>query len=117
MVLVGKKNNINDKLIGEISDVFPIGLIEPDRLLSEDERPTNFSPPVILVNLLDMDTNQTNLVKVVRAQNPGVKIVALHAFKVESMIQATLKSGFDGYISVFDLSTEFIPLLTKLGVI
>lgn len=115
-MLIGTKNIINDKLMGEISKVLPLEFIEYKDLLHNQKSNNSFDPSIAIVNLMDTGGYEESIVNIVRNQFPTIKIVALHSFKNENLINKTLAKGFDAYMSVFDLSENFGNELERLGI-
>lgn len=115
-MLIGTKNNVNDKLLGEISKIFSTEFVNYTKIQETSAIFDLVEPRIILVNLMDVGGSDTQLLSILRNRFPNLKIMGLHCFNTEQMISSTLAKGFDGYLSVFDFSNDFHNLLDATGI-
>ena len=64
-MLIGGRNNINVKLVEEISKVSPITLIEFQDILDGQVSLSSYNPKIFLFNLMDMGSEEENVLKMV----------------------------------------------------
>lgn len=110
-MLVGLNNSVNEKLVTEISRVYPITFRDVRHILyiSND----SYVPRILLVNLMDIGSNEELLLRTLKNRYPERMIVGIHCFQSENMIKKTLDKGYDDYISVFKVSEEFSRIIAK----
>lgn len=113
-MLVGKENKINHKIIDEVSHVFPIVFKNYEEVLDIFDAP--YSPKFLLINLIDVGQVEEEVIAILKNKFPHLKSIALHCYQSPDMIQDTIDKGYDGYISIFDLSEGFSKLLTELEI-
>lgn len=110
-MLVGLNNLVNEKLVKEISHVYPITFRDVSSIL--DNSKDSYTPRILLVNLMDIGSNEEALLIALKNRYPGRMIIGIHCFQMDNMIQKTLDKGYDDYISVFKVSEEFSRILEK----
>lgn len=113
-MLVGKSNSVNKKLVKEISEILPISFVDSNLYLEHSREIRN--PRVVIINLMDVGEYEGVLYSQIKTSYPNVKILAMHCFQAESMIQQVLDRGYDGYLSIFDFSEEFSVLMEQLEI-
>ena len=125
MILVGRKNRVNDKLIREISELTYVHFIEIDHLLDPNKirstelcpktetrvSPVKNEPLLTLVNLMDVQKESTQLISNLRATLESTVIIAIHSFQTPALVKRVKGMGYDDYISIFDFSKEFLSLV------
>ena len=110
-MLIGLNNLVNEKLVKEISHVYPITFRDVSSIL--DNSKDSYTPRILLVNLMDIGSNEEALLIALKNRYPGRMIIGIHCFQMDNMIQKTLDKGYDDYISVFKVSEEFSRILEK----
>lgn len=108
-MLVGQKNEINEKLVSEISEVFPIKFKDLKSVLEGSEKA--YSPRIILINLMDAGSDEEELMRILKKEYPDRKKIAIHCFQTENLIEKTLEKGYDSYLSIFNISEDFVQEL------
>lgn len=114
-MLLGKQNSINQKLVFEISQVFPLQFVEYNEEWKNFSSSLKEKPNVVVLNLMDVEDDEKVLTSL-KEQFKNVKIIGVHCFENEDMIALTLEKGVDEYLSIFEFSENIIPTLDKLGV-
>lgn len=112
-MLIGIKNNVNDKLLQELSQISSFELIDYREILKNPEILNAKYSNIILVNLMDVGGYDQDIVEILRKYFSDIKIIALHCFKSEAMISSVLEKGYDFYISIFDFSEEISEHITE----
>lgn len=110
-MLIGEDNKINEKLVEELSQVYPIKFKDLKTILEYSE--DLYSPRIILVNLMDVGSKEDELIQILKFHYSDKKLIAFHCFESEKMIRKTLEKGYDGYLSLFNISEEFSMILLK----
>lgn len=110
-MLIGQNNQINEKLVEELSQVYPIKFRDLTKILEVTEN--SYSPSFILVNLMDIGSNEKELIQIIKSEYPNQKMIAIHCFQSDKMITKTLEKGYDGYLSIFNISEEFSMVLIE----
>ena len=112
-MLIGGRNIVNDKLVKEISRVIPISFIDYLDLPGSKSQKDSADPFFVMLNLMDIGLVEASIFKRVKEQYPDSKIIALHCFQVDTLIQKTLNRGYDYYISILNFSEEFQAFLSE----
>lgn len=115
-MLIGNNNLINTKLVEEISAVTPIKLIEYQEIANDPGAVSAKGPHIALVNLMDLGNVENELLEILKTNFSELKIVAIHSFQSEQLINKTLEKGYDRYISIFDISEQVFPILDELRI-
>jgi DNA-binding NarL/FixJ family response regulator len=108
-MLVGQNNEINEKLVAEISAVFPIKFKDVKSVLEGSDQ--GYSPRILLINLMDVGSDEEELLRVLKKEYPNRKMIAIHCFQTENLIKKTLEKGYDSYLSIFNVSEDFLQEL------
>ncbi|OIQ30824.1 MAG: hypothetical protein BM564_01020 [Bacteroidetes bacterium MedPE-SWsnd-G2] len=116
-MLIGNSNSVNKKLVDEISKIYPITFVDATNFVEHPLEVNSSLPRIIIVNLMDVASNERDLFALIKNTYPDRKLLGLHCFKSQNMIQNVLDSGYDGYLSIFDFSNEFSEIINKLGVL
>ena len=114
-MLLGKENSINQKLVQEISEVFPIQFREYFVFMADAQIRPDVNPKIFFINLMDVGGDETDLLGMLQVRFPESRKIAIHTFQEEIMVRTTLKKGFDGYLSIFDLNEDLLPLLSSFN--
>lgn len=110
-MLIGGRNAVNEKLVKEISGIVPISYVDFFELQEGELPPESAIPPFVMLNLMDIGLVEETIFRTLKERYPNAKIIALHCYQAESLIQQTLDRGYDHYISILDFSDEFEALL------
>jgi hypothetical protein len=121
-VLVGKKNRVNDKLVKEISAVYPLEIVEIDNVLSLSNKGklgnmSHHSGTLVFVNLMDFGAEDTRVLTLLQQCRSDKKLIAIHSYQSATMVEYVLKKGFDHYLSIFTISEELPRLLESESII
>lgn len=114
-MLLGKNNLINQKLLLEINELIKLEFVDLDTFKKNLLLKPEYSPRILLVNLMDVGSFQIELLSKLKTVYPGVKIVGLHNFVSSDRIKLVLANGFDDYMSVFNLGEELVYVFESLG--
>ncbi|OHX67062.1 hypothetical protein [Flammeovirga pacifica] len=107
-ILIGNDNELNSKLLEEIKHFIPIEQITYNKLLMSDSIDKE---GILLINLLDVVGDSKEVINEVRMRYPRHKVIALHYFQVDSMIEKLLNDGFDEYVSILNFSETIHEIL------
>jgi hypothetical protein len=113
-MLIGTKNNINEKLLEEVSQLVPVQFVEYKDFLNSSSSEISVIPNIVIVNLMDVGPHEEAICKLSRNRYPESKLIAIHCFLHESMIVRTLDKGYDAYFSIFKLSEELPAYLKSI---
>jgi hypothetical protein len=114
-MLLGKENLINQKLIFEINKLIKLKFIDLDTFKMYPILKPEYSPRIILVNLIDVGSFQIELLSKLKTIYPDVKIIGIHNFISPNKIKLVLENGFDAYMSVFNLGEELVSVFESLS--
>lgn len=114
-MLVGGKNEINRKIVNEISEVFPIVFKNYKDVIEKLD--SVYTPRILLINLMDVGSFDEKLIPILKEKYPALNIIAIHCYQSQEMIEKTISKGYDNYISIFDLSNEFSNILQQEKVV
>ena len=114
-MLLGKNNLINQKLIFEINKLIKLEFVDLDTFKMYPLIKPEYSPRILLVNLMDVGSFQMELLSKLKTVYPGVKIIAIHNFMGPDKIKSILENGFDAYMSVFNLGEELVSVFESLS--
>lgn len=110
-MLIGLKNNVNEKLIEQISKIYSVDFGVCTEILNNPLILNSKRPKILLVNLMDVGSNDKKIVAVLDKYFPGLKKIGMHCYKEDKMITSVLEKGFDDYISMFDFSEKISTFL------
>lgn len=99
-LLIGKDNNLNEKLLEQIQHLTPIKRVEIETIIDGNISSEGY----IFVNLLDMDLPSSEVLSIIKKKFPNDCIVAMHCFQVDHMINTLMEEGFHAYISILDFT-------------
>ncbi|KXX68621.1 hypothetical protein AVL50_22960 [Flammeovirga sp. SJP92] len=99
-LLIGKENNLNNKLVEQIHSLTPIKRVDLEEIV--DDQLT--SEGYIFVNLLDVSISSAEVLRIVRKKFPNDCIVAMHCFQVDHMINKLMEEGYHAYVSILDFT-------------
>lgn len=103
-MLIGQKSNINDKLVEEISEIFTISFWDINDVINGVQNTTE--PRIIIINLMDINVQEDEILNILKNKHPHAKVIGIHCYQSPKMIEKTLSKGYDGYLSIFNLSEE-----------
>ena len=114
-MLLGKNNLINQKLIFEINKLIKLEFVDLDTFKMYPLIKPEYSPRILLVNLMDVGSFQIEMLSNLKTVYPGVKIIGIHNFMGPDKIKSILENGFDAYMSVFNLGEELVSVFESLS--
>lgn len=113
-MLIGNNNSVNERLVSEFSSVAPVTLVNPNDFLNNtQEVVSNVQPHIAILNLMDVGNVENELLAVLKEQFPQLRIIAIHSFLAEHLIQKTLEKGYDSYVSIFEVSDKMYSVLNE----
>ncbi|WP_281615453.1 hypothetical protein [Flammeovirga sp. SubArs3] len=110
-ILIGNDNTINNRLSEELLALFPISCLSFEVIESLKE---DYQEGYIFFNLLDINVTVEQAFLLVKSKYPRKKIIGIHCFQVEQMINSILVLGFDAYISLFNFSEDVEKTLQRI---
>lgn len=115
-MLIGRKNIINYKLVKELQPLYSVQLMEFGSELDSELSKTSSPPPVVIVNLIDIPDVEPVL-NSVKKNFPDTKVIAIHTFENEAMIETILDKGFDAYLPIFKFSEEVVTVFNNHNIL
>ena len=112
-MLIGGRNTVNEKLVSEVSKAIPISFVDFLEFPSGKTHPGSGVPHFVILNLMDIGLVEESIFRLVKERYRSAKIIAMHCYQVDSLIQQTLERGYDHYISILNFSEEFEALLNE----
>lgn len=116
-MLIGKNNPVNRTLVEKLVPVLSIQFVDYTDLLKNPAAFAVQEPQIALVNLMDLGSVETELLQLLKLNFPNLKIVAIHSFQSEILIEKTLAKGYDSYISIFDISENIASIFEEFALV
>lgn len=69
---------------------------------------------LIIIDLMDFERSAFEAIGKLKSKNSSAKIIALHIYQSEELIQPLFEKGVDGYISSDPTRKEFFAAITKV---
>lgn len=114
-MLLGKENLINKKLEFEINKLIKLEFVDLDTFKMYPVLKPEYSPRILLVNLMDVGSIQSEILNKLKTIYPDVKIIGIHNFMGPDKVKSILENGFDAYMSVFNLGEELVSVFESLS--
>ena len=120
MILVGRDNEVNERINLEVSRIVNTEFLEIDHFLGnsfklhpkkDSEFVSSEESILILINLMDVGKEEQLLIDKLRQNWPDSILVGLHVHRSEYAVMPFKKKDLDDYISIFDFTNEFLKLL------
>ncbi|NME71912.1 hypothetical protein [Flammeovirga aprica] len=109
-LLIGKKNNLNHKLVEQIHSLTPVKMVELDEVVDDELSSEGY----VFVNLLDVSIPSAEVLRIVKKQFPNDCIVAMHCFQVDHMINKLMEEGYHAYVSILDFTDSIHDVFDQI---
>lgn len=106
---------IGAKIYGRISSFMPIVVVSPNSIENSSKKLPSTPPKVIFINQIDIDQTESEILHYLRQRYQEAKIIALNTHSVPILKDRTIASGYDGYLSLFEMGDKLSGLLESFG--
>lgn len=110
-ILIGVDNEINRKLLLQLKELYDCEFLNVEGDYCDKLKKKAGESSFFFLNIIDLENEQESIIlNNLKLRRPDSKLIAIHTFMIDSMIEGILLRGFDEYIPIFEFS-ERLALL------